>query len=179
MILPVSSPVPSTPILTPQPNHSHQIDIVEYVNTATVNQYTLHTGAGGNCQLNPNSSPKYRNEDGSQSKNYLGNTLGTQCLSGPNGNAGCAVRDPQGGAGSPFNNAGGGVFVLLWDNTQITVWRFERSQIPQDIQNGNPNPSTWGVPVAYWSSDSCDIANAFRDHRSMFHSSSLTCYRLG
>jgi hypothetical protein len=146
-----------------------EIDIVEYVNTATVNQYTLHTGAGPNCQLNPNVGASYRNEDGSQPKSYLGNTLGTQCLSSGGSNAGCAVSDFQGSAGSPFNSAGGGVFAMLWDDSQISVWRFDRNQIPQDIQNGNPNPDTWGVPIAFWSSQSCDITNAFRDHRMVIN----------
>jgi len=57
--------------------------------------------------------------------------------------------------------AAGGVFAMLWDNTQISVWRFERNQIPQDIQNGNPDPDTWGTPAALWSDESCDIAASF------------------
>ncbi|KAF9785135.1 glycoside hydrolase family 16 protein [Thelephora terrestris] len=141
-----------------------EIDIVEYVNTATVNQYTLHTGTGGNCQLNPNANSTYRSDGGSQPQSYLGTTLGTQCMSSNGNNAGCAVSDFQGSAGSPFNAGGGGVFAMLWDNSQISLWRFDRNQIPQDIQNGNPNPDGWGVPMAYWSSQSCDIANAFQDH---------------
>ncbi|KAF9649984.1 glycoside hydrolase family 16 protein [Thelephora ganbajun] len=145
------------------PNNG-EIDIVEYVNTGKVNQYTLHTGTGGECKLDPNVSARYRNKDGSQPKSYLGNTLGLQCKSSNGHNAGCAVDDFNGSAGRPFNMAGGGVFVMLWDNTQLTFWRFERNHIPQDIQDGNPDPETWGIPVAYWSDKSCDIAKAFRDH---------------
>jgi hypothetical protein len=111
----------------------------------------------------------YRNEDGSQSKSYLGNTLGTQCLSANGDNSGCAVSDFQGSAGDEFNSAGGGVFAMLWDNSQLSIWRFERSQIPQDVTSGNPNPNNWGIPMAYWSSATCDIANAFRGHSSVFH----------
>ena len=64
--------------------------------------------------------------------------------------------------------ASGGVFAMLWDNTTISIWRFERTQIPQDIQNGNPDPDTWGTPTALWADDSCNIAASFRDLSRMF-----------
>jgi len=141
-----------------------EIDILEYVNDASTNQITLHTGTNANCKLDPGVAARYKNEDGSQPKCYLGNTLGLECMSSNGNNAGCAVSDFQGTAGAPFNAAGGGVKAMLWDDSQITVWSFSRDQIPQDIHDGNPNPDTWGTPVAFWSSNSCDIANAFRDH---------------
>ena len=31
----------------------------------------LHGSSNGNCQLNSNDTPMYRNEDGSQSRGYL------------------------------------------------------------------------------------------------------------
>jgi hypothetical protein len=141
-----------------------EIDIIEYVNEAETNQYTLHTG--GECRLNPNATAMYKEDcsQATQPETYLGSTLGVECQSSDGNNAGCAIHDSEGSAGSSFNKAGGGVVAMLWDETQITFWRFERSQIPQDIQDGNPDPETWGIPVAYWSNDSCDIANAFRDH---------------
>ena len=148
-----------------------QIDIIEYVNEAEINQYTLHTGAGAECKLDPNATARYKSEDSSQPKSYIGNTLGLNCQSSNGNNAGCAVNDFEGSAGAPFNAAGGGVIAMLWDETQISFWRFERNQIPQDIQDENPNPETWGIPVAYWSDQTCDIAKAFRDHSSTFNSS--------
>lgn len=151
-------------------NSFHQIDIIEYVNEAKINQYTLHTGADVECSLDPNATARYKNEDGSQPKSYLGNTLGLECTSSDGNNAGCAVDDFEGSAGAPFNMAGGGVIAMLWDESQVTFWRFERDQIPQDVQDGNPNPDSWGVPVAYWSDKSCNIASAFRDHSSTFRS---------
>jgi len=141
-----------------------EIDIIEFVNGGTTNQMTLHTGSNVNCQLNPNAPAQYKNEDGSQPKCYLGTTLGTDCTSSNSNNGGCAVTDLEGTAGAPYNAGGGGVTVTLWDDTQISMWSFSRCQVPQDIQDGTPNPETWGVPVASWSSDGCDIANAFKDH---------------
>jgi hypothetical protein len=138
-----------------------------------MNQYTLHTGTSGDCKLDPNVGSRYTNEDGTQARSFLGTPLGLECQSSGAGNAGCGINDFDGSAGAPFNSAGGGVFAMLWDTTQISIWRFERNQIPQDIQSGNPNPDTWGTPVAYWSNQSCDIANAFHDHSSTFYSSFL------
>jgi len=148
-----------------------EIDLIEFVNGATTNQMTLHTGGGVNCKLDPNAAARYKNEDGSQSKSYLGTTLGSDCTSSATSNGGCAVTDLDGSAGAPFNANGGGVKVMLWDDSQIAIWTFDRCQVPQDIQNGNPNPDTWGVPVAFWSSSSCDIANAFKDHSIVINTS--------
>jgi hypothetical protein len=138
-----------------------QIDIVEYVNTDTSNQYTLHTGTKGVCKMDPNVGPKYKGTNGTTEKSFLGTPLTTECLSSGSNNAGCAFTDVDGSAGHPFNMAAGGVFAMLWDITQISVWRFERNQIPRDIQNGNPDPDTWGTPAALWSDESCDIAASF------------------
>jgi hypothetical protein len=97
---------------------------------------------------------------------FDGNPLGTECLSGAGSNAGCAIRDFDGTAGAPFNAGGGGVVAVLWDDSQITFWRFARGEIPQDVRNGLPNPDGWGTPIAHWADESCDIENAFRDMQS-------------
>ena len=137
------------------------------MNEANVNQYTLHTGTnGGQCKLDPNADPRY---NVSQSKSFLGNPLGLECKSADGANAGCGVNDFDGSAGGSFNKANGGVIAMLWDETQVTIWRFGRNQIPNDIQTGNPNPDTWGTPVAYWSDKSCDIAGSFRDNKRAHH----------
>ncbi|KAF9646134.1 glycoside hydrolase family 16 protein [Thelephora ganbajun] len=127
-----------------------EVDIIEYINTDRSNQYTLHTGSQAICRLDPGA-------------NFSGNHLGTECRSGAGNNAGCAVKDFDGSAGAPFNAGGGGVFIMLWDKTQITFWRFARAEIPQDIRDGYPNPDSWGTPIARLTDQSCDIQNAFRD----------------
>lgn len=52
-----------------------------------------------------------------------------------------------------------------WTSTSIKVWHFPRNNIPQDIVNKRPDPSTWGAPQALFgdSSDpnSCDISQSF------------------
>ena len=44
---------------------------------------------------------------------------------------------------------------------------FSREDIPQDIQDGSPDPNSWGTPIARWTDQSCDIQNAFRDMQRM------------
>lgn len=38
----------------------------------------------------------------------------------------------------------------------VSIWRWQRSQIPGDVQSGNPRPYTWGTPVAEWDGATCD-----------------------
>ena len=150
-------------------NFSFQIDIVEFVNTDTNNQYTLHTGTKGVCRMDPNVSPKYKSLNGTMGgKGFLGTPLTTECMSSPSNNAGCAFTDVAGSAGTPFNMDAGGVFAMLWDTTHIAIWRFDRNQIPQDIQSGDPNPDSWGTPAALWSDQSCDIAASFSNLNRTF-----------
>lgn len=150
----------------PQWPNGGEIDIVEFVNDYTVNQNTLHTGANAVCQSNPNVGPLNKGMNATNTtstKSFTGNLISTECLSSGSNNNGCAFTDEQGSAGHPFNLAAGGVFATLWDDTQISVWRFSRDQIPQDIQNGNPCPDSWGTPVSLWTSDSCNIAASFKN----------------
>ena len=100
---------------------------------------------------------------------FDGNPLGTECRSGAGSNNGCGIKDFDGTAGAPFNAGGGGVVVMLWDEAKLSFWRFARDEIPQDIHDGRPDPDSWGIPVAHWTDESCDIENAFRDMQSMFH----------
>jgi len=142
-----------------------EMDIVEYVNEATTNQYTLHTGSGSDCTLDTTVDGIYKDATGAV-KAFLGNPLGTDCRSSNGANAGCAFSDTgNASAGTAFNMGSGGVFVHLWDSTQVSIWRFGRNEIPQDITAGSPNPSNWGVPMAYWSNSSCDFTNHFRNQQ--------------
>lgn len=46
---------------------------------------------------------------------------------------------------------------------------FFRAAIPQDILDGTPTPSAWGVPSAtLLNSSSCDIPSYFQSHRIVF-----------
>jgi hypothetical protein len=113
---------------------------------------TLHTSAG--CTLTPISGKP------------AGNQLGTQCASSGGSNAGCAYKDGNTQSyGKGFNDAGGGVFIHLWDKDGIQIWHFPRGQIPKDITDETPNPSTWDDHlVASFSSTTCGMNQHFYEH---------------
>ncbi|KAI9451667.1 glycoside hydrolase family 16 protein [Lactarius psammicola] len=135
----------------PWPN-AGEIDIIE------VNQYTLHTGQGSDCVLVKNPPTT------SGGASYTANVLGTECKSSDGSNAGCGFSDSKNTSfGHGFNMAGGGVFAHLWNSAGLKMWHFERQSIPQDIQNGQPDPSSWPPPVAFWSADGCDFASHVYD----------------
>lgn len=135
-----------------------EIDILEGVNDQVTNQMTLHTGP--QCLLDEN--PTF---DSASTAAFLGDVLSTACASSPSNNTGCAFSDSDSSSyGQGFNQAGGGVFAHLWNQDGIKIWHFNRSSIPQDIASGNPDPSTWPTPVAFWSNSKCDMASHFVDH---------------
>jgi len=128
-----------------------EIDVVEGVNMATTNQYTLHTSQG--CTTSRGSV---------STTGQLGSSA--QCAVTENNNTGCAYQDTDARSyGQGFKDSGGGVFAHLIDSTGITMWFFTRDDIPMNVQSNSPDPSTWGPPVAYWSSDTCDVAQHFHD----------------
>lgn len=140
-----------------------EIDIVEGVSDYTDNQATVHTGDG--CTL-----PSNFNSPSTFSQFASGQLVGgTNCAANETGNQGCGVRilDPT-SFGPGFNNNGGGVYAMLWDDTGIAVFFFPRQSIPSDITSGNPDPSSWGLPNAKWPSSSCSPFQFFKDHVAIF-----------
>jgi hypothetical protein len=79
----------------------------------------------------------------------------------------CKPNGPRGRSFAyGFNNADGGVFALLWDNsTGIAMWHFARADIPDDLTAQAPTPSTWGTPSGFWSAKTCDITDNFYEHQ--------------
>ncbi|KAI0061033.1 glycoside hydrolase family 16 protein [Artomyces pyxidatus] len=133
-----------------------EIDVIEGVNTNPTNQMTLHTGEGSGCTL-VNTPPV--------SDAFTANVLGTQCTSSDGNNAGCAFLDTDNRTfGHGFNILGGGVYAHLWDNTGIKIWHFARDEIPSDIDEGNPDPTSWPTPRAFWAAEGCDISQNFFEH---------------
>ncbi|KXN87445.1 putative glycosidase C21B10.07 [Leucoagaricus sp. SymC.cos] len=129
-----------------------EIDVFEGVHNQPTNQYTLHTSEGctasiGNVKIS----------------SHPGQT--TQCATIGGDNTGCAYIDSDTTSyGQGFNDAGGGVFAHLVDDTGITAWHFPRDKIPDNIKSGTPDPSNWLEPSAFWSSATCNTAQHFHDH---------------
>lgn len=82
-------------------------------------------------------------------------------------NAGCSIKTdlPQ-TYGTGFNAVGGGVYAMEWTSSSIKVWFFQRSSIPSDITNGNPNPDSWSSPLAKFSG--CNFDGHFHSHSIVF-----------
>jgi hypothetical protein len=133
---------------------SGEIDIIEGVNTQSVNGMTLHTSAG--CSIS--------NTAGS----FAGSIKTSNCdvnAAGQGNNVGCGIQAAGGNTyGDGFNSVGGGVYATEWTGTYIAIYYFPRGSIPADITAGTPNPQSWGKPQALFEG-SCNIPSMFKNHK--------------
>ncbi|KAI0307467.1 concanavalin A-like lectin/glucanase domain-containing protein [Multifurca ochricompacta] len=135
-----------------------EIDIVEGVNDYTNNQATIHTNAG--CVL----------PTGNVTALGISGTIvgGTNCAALETGNQGCGVRASQTNSfGAAFNNGGGGVYAMRWDDSGVAIYFFARNSIPSDITAGAPVPEGWGTPSAFWPASSCNPFEFFQNHSAI------------
>ncbi|KAL6881205.1 hypothetical protein J3F83DRAFT_721429 [Trichoderma novae-zelandiae] len=134
--------------------HDGEVDIVEGVNTAHKNILSAHTADG--CTQSPTI-------DGL----YSGDLINTECAVGTD-NIGCGFHPPEEDAssyGDGFNAAHGGVYAMEWDPVHIRIWHFARGSIPRDIEDKRPDPEAWGLPVAVFGGESCDVDRYFKRMR--------------
>jgi hypothetical protein len=104
-----------------------------------------------------------------------------------NNNSGCDVTEwSRASYGPLFEQSGGGVIAMKWDENEISVCKcplfylynvitngyilgsFFRAAVPNDIGQGSPNPSLWGIPSATLSNTSCNIEQFFVNHSIVF-----------
>lgn len=64
--------------------------------------------------------------------------------------------------GQGFSQNGGGVYAMEWADTGLSVWFFPRSAVPSDLSTSSPDPSTWGLPTAFFPASSCDFDTFFK-----------------
>lgn len=98
-------------------------------------------------------------------------------------NHGCTFQDARNASyGADFAAAGGGIYAAEFSSDAISVWFFpvrsesspfpplvahfslsQRAEIPADLRsvNGPPDPSSWGIPMAYYPSSACNINQYF------------------
>ncbi len=134
-----------------------EIDIIEGINMNTKNQYTIHTTPG--CSIDTSSSK-------------LASNIGSKDCNAGDGHNGCAFFDPDTNSyGEGLNNAGGGVFVMLWESNAIKIWRFPPNNVPSDLKNQVPNPDSWDdsyLRGQLGGSSSCDVGKYFKQHSITF-----------
>lgn len=132
-----------------------EIDIVENVNLAPINQMALHTSEG--CTLAPDTQ-------------VTGKIVSNDCHNNTNGNQGCIIQMPENSYGASFAQNGGGVYALEWSSTGngIRAWFFPRSAIPADMTSAHPDPSKWGTPTAAWPESGCDSSKHFGPQTLIF-----------
>jgi len=107
--------------------YNGEIDTIESVNSDDKSYSHLHSSGG--C------------------KQYAAGIEEHYC-DAPDGRAtdGCGLTVPGSSGGDAFNAHQGGVYVTKWTDDGISMWMFPRSTIPQDIQDGKPDPSSWSSP---------------------------------
>lgn len=110
--------------------YNGEIDIIEGANLVKSNQVTLHTGNA--CTM-------------SQKRNHTGVEYSNNCTQ--SSGFGCAVSAGRSFTyGSRFNERGGGIYTMLWDDTGIRIWFLFRTQF--NYLAKIPKPETWGIPQA-------------------------------
>ncbi|KAF9699235.1 hypothetical protein EKO04_003150 [Ascochyta lentis] len=138
------------------PNWPNQgeIDIYEGVHINTYNQATLHTSPGCVPSVGPGGETGHR--------------VGNADCGADSGFGGCGVASNISTSyGTAFNANGGGVYAALLTNSGIKVWYLASRDVPSNIRNGNPDPSTWGTPIANFG-PGCDYAARFKDLSIVF-----------
>jgi len=137
------------------PNNG-EIDVIENVHDATVNQQTLHTGAG--CS-----------EASESTSLFTGAWAGSpNCDVYQTGNSGCGIIGTKDSYGNAFNTHRGGVYAMEWTNGHIQVFYFARGDVPANLYSTNPDPTTWGTPVGYWSLGNDCAPSHFNNHQIIF-----------
>ena len=114
-----------------------EIDILENVNDAQSNGYTLHTSAGFVAENHTAAEMKGRLVTGNCDVNAQGQEK----------NVGCGIVDGQEtkSYGDGFNDNNGGVFATLVDELGVRIWFFPRDKLPADITAHQPVPPCWNM----------------------------------
>jgi hypothetical protein len=122
-----------------------EVDLMENINMATTNKYVLHTGP--NLSVLNLSDPAVANSTG---MNMRGSFSNLNCTAAAEGSIGCAVGGQPNTFGAGWNDNGGGTIAMEYLPEAISVWQFPRTEIPGDILDGTPSPSTWRNPDAHF-----------------------------
>jgi len=82
----------------------------------------------------------------------------------------------RGAYGMAFNGGGGGAYAMEWTEEAIKIWNWAETDIPANIGQGKPDPSTWGLPIALFGGSSCDANTYFKDMSIVLNMVSLVLW---
>ncbi|QRW21271.1 glycoside hydrolase family 16 protein [Rhizoctonia solani] len=135
-----------------------EIDIIEGINKRSYNLASLHTTPG--CNM----TGAVRVMTGVGESN--------ECDAKQNNNQGCGVKFRQGSFGQRFNKMGGGWFAMRRTEQGVSVWFWGRNDIliPEEVRMGSKTvqPECWGLPVADFPAENCDMKSHFGPHEIVF-----------
>jgi hypothetical protein len=57
---------------------------------------------------------------------------------------------------------------MQWTSEYIRIWQWSRDQIPDDVNNKTPDPSSWGLPVSQLAVGNCSVDQHFQQHKIVF-----------
>ncbi|KAF2466791.1 uncharacterized protein BDR25DRAFT_395654 [Lindgomyces ingoldianus] len=143
-----------------------EIDIIEGVNHYTQNTVTLHTSTGCTVSNTTGGGQGNMNEQATFTGFMATSNCDVAATDQPK-NVGCSIHDSSLSApsyGTEFNQAGGGIYAMEWTTTDISVWLFARNStsLPKDLTM-NPEPGTFGTPIAKFQGSGCDFKERFKD----------------
>ena len=146
-----------------------EIDIIEGVNSQKSNSMALHTAPG--CSIdNLGNSTSATNGVAADEQRFSGAVKTHNCdvhAPGQVTNVGCSITASDSTTyGDGFNNERGGVYATQWMAEIIRIFYFSRANIPPDLRSGNPNPSSWGTPLAVFRG--CDFGQSIANQSIVF-----------
>ncbi|RKF56139.1 Endo-1,3-beta-glucanase [Erysiphe neolycopersici] len=137
-----------------------EIDIIENIHENNNTLEALHTSPG--CSVAGN---QISTQMTGRQTTYNCDGKATSSQYGAQGSGqGCVAENMSpNNYGKAFNDVGGGVYAMEWNNQAINIWNFHRDNIPKDLASGNPNPEGWGPAVFTTKQGSCPIDDHFKD----------------
>ena len=138
------------------------IVFMQGVNLMTRNTVSLHSDPNQPCSF----------LQGQQQQ--LGTVTSSNCQAVINYNQGCSTLDGDPRSfGKAFNDNGGGVFALEWNDRGIKIWFFSRSEVPASLTSATRTIDTrkWRQPTAHYpfGGGNCDGAARFGPMKMMIN----------
>ncbi|CAE6445920.1 unnamed protein product [Rhizoctonia solani] len=135
-----------------------EIDIIEGINKRSYNLASLHTTP--DCNMT------------GAVRVMTGRGESNECDAKKNDNQGCGVKFREGTFGQRFNAMDGGWFAMRRAQEGVSVWFWSRNNIlvPEEVRRGSNNvqPELWGLPVADFPANNCDMKSHFGSHEIVF-----------